>query len=201
VLVISTPPVGWPKLVGYWVSATGAVALGSFALESVPVLMIIASLFALGMLILSAFDALQGSYTVTIDRHTDLASVVASAPRRRTSERQFALSSFSAVATRWDKKYKWSYRLELIEKGGRGSLLLKVFPVKSPARAEEDTSAACRAHVAAVTGLADAGYLRYGPSSVMLEEEGRASHVRFGHRVGQACGQFLRSLFTGREQR
>jgi len=106
------------------VSAAGAVTLGSLALKSEPVLLIIASLFALGMLMCSAFDALRGSYTVTIDRHLDLVSVVASAPWRRATERQFALSSFGAVATIWDENY-WSYCLELIEKGGRGSLLLK----------------------------------------------------------------------------
>ncbi len=170
-------------------SAAGAVTLGSLALKSEPVLLIIASLFALGMLMCSAFDALQGSYTVTIDRHLDLVSVVASAPWRRATERQFALSSFGAVATIWDENY-WSYCLELIEKGGRGSLLLKRFPAKRPALAHEDTSAACRSHVAAVTSLADAGVLRY-----------RGRYFRFGYRVGHACGQLLRSLFTGREQR
>lgn len=158
VLVISTPPVGWPQHVGYWVSSAGAVTLG-LVLES-ELFLLFASLFAVGMLMGSAFDALRGSYTVTIDCHIDLISVVATAPWRRATERQFALSSFGAVATRWEENY-WSYCLELIEKGGRGALLLKRFRAKRLSLAHEDTSAACRSHVAAVTGLADAGVLRY----------------------------------------
>lgn len=199
-LVISTPLVGWPTLVGYWVVAAGTVALGSLALESIPILLIMASLLALGMLITSAFEALRGSYTVTIDCDMDLVSVVASARWRRATEGQFALSSFGAAATRWDKEYYYYYRLELIEKGGRGSLLLKRFPVINKARWLEDTSAACRSHVAAITGLADAGLLRNRGHDFRDLGATRARD-RFGYRVGHACGQFLRSLFTGRKQR
>ena len=199
-LVISTPLVGWPTLVIYWGVAAGAVTLGSLAPDSIPVLLIMASLFALGMLIISAFEALRGSYTVTIDRDRNLVSVVATARLRRATEQQFALSSFGAVATRWDREYYYHYRLDLIEKGGRGSLLLKRFPVINKARADEDTSAACRSRVATVTGFADAGLLR-DRRHEFIDLGAPRARDRFGYRAGHACGRFLRSLFTGRKQR
>lgn len=157
-LVIASPAFRWTHHMGYWVSSAAAITL-SYASNS-ELFLIIASLFALGMLMVSTVDGLRGSYTVTIDGSKDLVSVVATAAWRKKTECQFALSSFGTVATRWDDNHG-SYRLELIEKNGCSALLVKRFAPKRRAFANEDTSAAYRSHVAAITGLADAGVVHH----------------------------------------
>jgi hypothetical protein len=156
-LVISTPAVSLKRLaLAYWLPSAAAMA-ASYWVGSL-LLIIFSALFVAGLLIVSLFEALRGAYQVTIDREKQLVIAVQAKPLGGVSEpRAYELSSFEAVATTWDENV-WSYRVDLVQKDGRGRLLVRRFLGPRLTGMATDPSAGLRAQLAAFSGLRDAGF-------------------------------------------
>lgn len=155
-LVISTPAVSLKRLMGaYWLPS--AVVIGASYLVGNPLLMVFSAIAVVALLMVSFFEALRGSYQVTIDRDNQSVIAVQASPLRGAArQRAYELSSFEAVATTWDENY-WSYCVELVRKDGRNRLLVRRFAGQRMTAVATDTSAGLRAQLAAFTGLRDAG--------------------------------------------
>lgn len=155
-LIISTPAVSLNRLVlAYWLPS--GIVIGASYLVGDSQLVVFSALAVVALLMISFFEALRGSYQVTIDRDNQSVIAVQSRPLRGADrQRAYELSSFEAVATTWDENY-WSYCVELVHKDGRSRLLVRRFAGQRLTAVASDTSAELRAQLAAFTGLRDAG--------------------------------------------
>lgn len=154
-LVVSTPAVSLIRLVlAYWIPSV--IVLGASYLVGNPLLGIFSALVVVALVMVSFFEALRGSYQVTINRDNQSVTAVQTRPLRG-ADRQHAyeLSSFEAVATTWDENY-WSYCVELVHKDGRSRLLVRRFAGRRITAVPIDTSAALGTQLAAFAGLRNA---------------------------------------------
>jgi hypothetical protein len=160
-LVISTPAVSLNRLVlAYWLPS--AIVIGASYLVGTPLFVVFSALAVVALLMVSFFEALRGSYQITIDRGNQSVIAVERSPLRGARrQRVYELSSFEAVSTTWDENY-WSYCVELVHKDGRSRLLVRRFAGQRLTAVATDTSAGLRAQLAAFAGLRDAGLTAAG---------------------------------------